>query len=1011
MPLTDLTYSRPWTFVEQYDAGDEAFRAAFDAQLNDLVEPINVALGSGLRFVGTWSAASGAFPDERPDQTDIRARDAWVVTLGGAVDDVSFARDEVLVALVDDAGPTYSGNWLRIRFATLAIMQEIADQISEDADQVAEDAEQVSIDRGVVEAARDIAVAAANKLVAWRVDFGLNPGETELTLTAAQASLGSDRIRVFIGGVAQRFGHAWTLDEATITFAEALPDEPVWAEGVTSTGTSLAEVEELVGETSDLVDEAEARALDSAGVAAARGRTGRPWLFVAADEGRPEDLSGYTSDDMALDALLGPSVEIAGGGSHIIAHREWVPLTNGRVYEARFDGICAANSSGISTVAYLVETWEEDGTTNVETIAVRAAAAISVADGRVQIAATLSQDVEGVDHVLDADGRLARAKIATEDADTDGVWRFAEVWLEDVTDRWRAETAAESAGVDADRAEEAANLADSEGNATAAQEARLGAEAALDAASELVAVDYSLALTADLDDLTPTTGETAWISSTGHFWHFDGSDWVDDGLGFLHDFRAVFDLLSFQGDDDLMVFAEAMNKIFGRVDKGALWHIALAKLGTADFELVYYEINDPLAPPIIATDADLKVLWAAPAPGDDASAEVVAARGSAPDLGTRLDASLSPSGVTLAPQFGRETLRNCHYKMIKCRLGEATQINIAAIGDSYTQAAVRWTGPAAQLLMAQYGDAGGGWTGYGWYGGAGGPWVYPGTQPSGINGNVRPSSYTLHFHGAWATVYNGSDGPDLSHVSSSTAGAYVRRAVPASPDHTALRVVYIGTADGVVRHRVDGGSWTSQNVQGTVDAVQTFDIALTAGAHVIEIEVVSGTVKLCGDNALSDASGVRFHKLGGSGSNISQWTARDEAQQRAGWEVLEVDTFTVLDGTNSQVVMSPETWAGHAETLIERLRAAAAVPDILLAMPPENMRENTYPMALYAAQAREIAAAEGIAFRDFQRDFGLVPADYASTSDRPLFNADGIHPEPPNGGRVLQFGFLEMLEA
>ncbi len=461
--------------------------------------------------------------------------------------------------------------------------------------------------------------------------------------------------------------------------------------------------------------------------------------------------------------------------------------------------------------------------------------------------------------------------------------------------------------------------------------------------------------------------------------------------------------------DHLFMWKDAAGNIVGKVALNAEWDILLKSLKSSAVEIYDYQTIGGDTP-FIVTDALGQILYEAPAPNAvDPSVELAAARGTAVDLNTRLSKSLSPSGLLLTPSFGRETLRNAHYKLTKRRISEATQFNIAAVGDSYTQNYDRWSGPAATILAAAYGDGGGGWTGYGWFGAAGGPWVYPGTQPSGINGNARPALYGLAFSGAWTCAYNSSDGPDLSSVTSPSAGAYIRRTVPAAPDHTALRVVFIGTADGVLRYRVDGGSWTTQNVQGTVGDVQSFDIALTAGAHVIEMEVVSGTVTLCGDNALSSASGVRFHKLGGSGANINHWTSRNEARQLAGWQLLAIDTFVVLDGTNSQVSFTPDAWGTLMTTLIGRLRAAANIPDVLLVMPPENMRANTYPMPLFAAVGREVAASLGTGYLDLQRSFGLATADYASASARPLFNADGIHPEPATGGRVMAAEILNLI--
>ena len=461
----------------------------------------------------------------------------------------------------------------------------------------------------------------------------------------------------------------------------------------------------------------------------------------------------------------------------------------------------------------------------------------------------------------------------------------------------------------------------------------------------------------------------------------------------------------------LQRFTDSTGQIFGTVAADATWDILLSALRAGDLTASEYVMLGATAT-VYVTDSANNITGFIPLAANDASTEVVAARGSRSSLDTRISQALSAYGTPLTPRFGQETMRAEHYLLTKLAYGEAAQCNIAFIGDSYTHNATRYTGIVADLLTAKYGDAGGGWTGYGFATAGTTPYAAGGNQPSSINGNVRPSKYGLTYVGLWTCTYNASDSPDLSHVVSTTAGDRITRTVPASPTHTALRVVFIGTSNGVVRWRVNAGSWTTQNVQGTVGAVQFFDIALPAGASTTDIETVSGTVWLCGDDALSSASGACIHKLGGTGSQISQWAARTAAQQQAGWAILAPDAFWIMDGTNSQTSgVSASAWNTSLTTMITRFRAAVPFPDICVMMPPENQRGLIPTIATYAAQGREVAALLGTAFIDLQRDFGLVASDYASTSGRPLFNVDGIHPEPATGGRVIAAAVLDTIVA
>jgi hypothetical protein len=482
---------------------------------------------------------------------------------------------------------------------------------------------------------------------------------------------------------------------------------------------------------------------------------------------------------------------------------------------------------------------------------------------------------------------------------------------------------------------------------------------------------------------------------------------------------SIADALGYKSVTDLFIFRDSIRQIVGRVTKAAEWDILLKMLRTKDLRLYAYQVSGTKSPFMIVSK-NKKVLFKAPDPGQtETNAEVIAARGTAVDLATRLAGSLSPAGTALATVFGEERLRRLHWKLASLMYGRAIQVNLALAGDSFTQNPERYSRKVAEELIAEYGDGGGGWTGYGHrHPSSGdptpitGPWTIGVTQPIGRNGNVRPSLYTYQLRGTWTPIRNASDGPDLDAITTTEVAAMVQRTVPAAPDHTALRVVFVGTSNGVARYRVDVGSWTTQNVQGTVGVLQTFDIALTPGAHTVQIEVVSGTVTLCGDNALSNASGVRVHKLGASGSDVGEWIARNATNQQAGWAMLALDAVTIMDGTNSQGAgMVPATWYGHMVTLAGRFRAACPGIDLGVIMPAENNRpDNAVAMTAYAAQGREVAVALGAAFMDLQPSFGDDPDDYAFDSATPLMADDLTHPQPDTGGDLMSVRVLRLLK-
>lgn len=387
-------------------------------------------------------------------------------------------------------------------------------------------------------------------------------------------------------------------------------------------------------------------------------------------------------------------------------------------------------------------------------------------------------------------------------------------------------------------------------------------------------------------------------------------------------------------------------------------------------------------------------------------------------VGARLDGTTTTDGAPLWNPYRPELLRHCRYRLMKRLLGESAQLVISAAGDSFTHNTSRWIGPFTSYLTAKYGDAGGGWSGFGFAISAGqsGPWS-AGNQPSFKQGNARPTTYPMTLYGLLTSTYSStaSASPDLATVTMTQAGDYITQAIPALPVHNGCDLVFIGTADGVIRYRWGSGSWTTVNVQGTVNQAQkvALNTGLPSGAGTLTVEWVAGVVKLCGVNLLSTADGVRVNKLACTGSNIAQWAnaPADEWERALGH--LGHHMFIYMDGTNSQAGnMGRDTWGGHLDTIVSRVRAATPGLDVLIATPPENQRGFATSMTVYATEARNRAHAGRFTFNDMQDVFGdpFDPGEYAFDGDLPLFNSDLTHPEPATGGRSLTVEFLKCVE-
>lgn len=496
--------------------------------------------------------------------------------------------------------------------------------------------------------------------------------------------------------------------------------------------------------------------------------------------------------------------------------------------------------------------------------------------------------------------------------------------------------------------------------------------------------------------------------------------WAEDAEGFRDELSGIVEAIDPIDIDSLFVFRDASENIVGQVRNDAAWDILLAALETVDGLSITSVATVDESSPLVIVDADGFVLYEAPLPGaGDTSAETVAARGSRNSLAARLGQSLDDYGSPL-DSFGANRLRRYHYKRRKRLLSETVQLKIGLFGDSFTHNRTRWSGDFAATLVAELGDAGGGWTGFGFITGSpAGPYVHGGTQPSLTNGNVR-STYGVSHNGNWTGAYATVPSPDTCCAISSTPGDEIRATFPASPTLSGVDFFWIGTADGVMEYSWDGTSWTTINVQGTVGACSFAALAGVpgSGSGTLRIRVVSGECRPAGINWKSAASGVVVHKLAATGSKMAQLAVQTAtASWRAAVAALGLDTAVVMHGTNDQgtvPISTPAVFATDAETVLNGLNTAIPGVDRLLAMPPENQRTtNTYPMPAYKAAASPIAAALGCAFLDHQRNFGDPgnPTEYGSSGTTPLFNADLIHPEPATGGRALLDGFLRFLAA
>ena len=385
---------------------------------------------------------------------------------------------------------------------------------------------------------------------------------------------------------------------------------------------------------------------------------------------------------------------------------------------------------------------------------------------------------------------------------------------------------------------------------------------------------------------------------------------------------------------------------------------------------------------------------------------------------SRVDQFTTAEGAPKINPYRPELLRHTHLKLMKRALPvpEDAQLVINVGGDSYSHNRDRWVQAFTDYLVSRYGDAGGGWCGFGFLAASSvGPWTAQ-NQPKFLNGNARSEYHTQLFGSVAGTYYVGGS-PDLAFAILTEPASYIAQSIPAAPHHESCDLVYIGTESGVARYSWDDGqTWVTVNVQGVVGDTQVLEIGggMPATSGALIIEWVAGIVKLCGVNLKSSSAGVRVNKLAATGSNIRVWATAPDAQFEYALAALDADLFIYLDGTNSQGAgISANLWGGYLDELFDRVRAASPGIDVLFLTPPENQRVgNSVSMSDYSQEARNRALVRRFAFNDTQDAFGDAsdPAEYGSAGDVPLFSVDLIHPEPSSGGRALLADILKCVD-
>ncbi|QZP06777.1 SGNH/GDSL hydrolase family protein [Caenibius sp. WL] len=335
---------------------------------------------------------------------------------------------------------------------------------------------------------------------------------------------------------------------------------------------------------------------------------------------------------------------------------------------------------------------------------------------------------------------------------------------------------------------------------------------------------------------------------------------------------------------------------------------------------------------------------------------------------------------------------------------QSARIVMAMGGDSWSTLSEYMIGPLTKRLKALLGDGGVGWFGMG----------FTGAAANTVAGDAEGLYYATRA-GTWTSNYHaGSTSPNISDARSSAAGSIyqIRNNAGASrPPLSDVKLHFTGTADGVIRWRWNGGAWSSNtNVQGTAGTQQFLSltafptgtlVSAAANTDNLEIEVVSGSVILCGVDFQSAGDGIVVHKLGSSGSKASDWQASmSSGVWQDGYAQLgPVDLHTHLLGVNDDAAtVPPAIFATQMGTIADNILGAIDGVGLMLLTPP---RMPTRAGADYASAVRTIAMGKQAAFVDLQAVFGVTPVEYADGSAVPMVRADNSHPTAEWGTPAL----------
>lgn len=309
-----------------------------------------------------------------------------------------------------------------------------------------------------------------------------------------------------------------------------------------------------------------------------------------------------------------------------------------------------------------------------------------------------------------------------------------------------------------------------------------------------------------------------------------------------------------------------------------------------------------------------------------------------------------------------------------------TRAEIAVIGDSWVQggefsAGDRLTLPLRNRMKDIYSDGGIGFVSF-------------------ANNHVGNGSVSVTLNGSWAHYDEGlgniaqSKGIDSAMVESSTVGDTIKVQFYENTDFYEIHTLNTGKW----RYNIDGGEWVE--VDASIQEVTTLNYPL--GKHIINIEIVSGTVTFIGSYSYKGEKGIVIHKVGNGGLRAGHIASTNRSNWVKQLQRCKANTYAILLGTNDMAQnITLSDFERDIKEVISRIKEAKPLSSIILIAPSGNKydgsRNNT--MADFSDVLLKISKELEISYVSLYRTLG----DFTTTNANGLMYSDGVHPNRDGG--------------